>query len=224
MSFFKHVGVANGKKVIIVQRSLPNEEHMAAVMYSDILPSKYHDDIMKVLESPEGQAAYEFRDILQRRMSSNGSNLLEACSSEGYLKRVSCNAVIVKPNSKSSIRLDELNTLLNQVGRGEQAVKKLEALDAQQGLADPGKLAYDPTTIEPDQLGETYIPNQTAPSVKIPAETPAPASVAAPDMTQLMMQMMQTMQSMQQEIKGLKGGNTSAEPKKGRGRPPKAIA
>ena len=226
MSFFKHVGVANGKKVIIVQRSLPNEEHMAAVMYSDILPSKYHDDIMKVLESPEGQAAYEFRDILQRRMSSNGSNLLEACSSEGYLKRVSCNAVIVKPNSKSSIRLDELNTLLNQVGRGEQAVKKLEALYAQQGMADPGKYAYDPNTIEPDQLGETYIPNQTAPSVNIPPAPAAttPTSVAAPDMTQLMMQMMQTMQAMQNEIKGLKGGDTSAEPKRGRGRPPKAIA
>jgi hypothetical protein len=54
MSFFKHVGQANNKKVIIVQRQIPGEEHMAAVLYSDILPTRYHDDVMQILESPEG--------------------------------------------------------------------------------------------------------------------------------------------------------------------------
>jgi hypothetical protein len=46
MSFFKHVGMANNKKVIIVQRSLGGDDaHMAAILYSDILPTRYHDEI-----------------------------------------------------------------------------------------------------------------------------------------------------------------------------------
>ena len=211
MSFFKHVGSANGKKVIIVQRSLPGpEEHMAAVIYSEIMPSKYHDDVMKLLESDEGQHAYEFRDILSRRMMSDGNNTLQALSDEGYLKKVAANNVQVTPNSKSTIRLDELNNLLNMVGKGDEAMKKLERLENSQGMRDPGKVAttdaYVSENVNYDQV----------------SDAPAPAApVAAPAMDQMsmMMEMMKTMQSLQAEVAAMKGG---AEPKKSRGRPAKA--
>ena len=122
MSFFKHVGTVNSKKAIIVQRQLSGDEsHMAVVIYSEIMPSKYHDDIMKVLESDEGQQAWEFRDILERRMMGDGQNMLEALSGEGYLKRVPAANVMVTPNSKSSMRLDELTKLLGEVGGADHA-------------------------------------------------------------------------------------------------------
>lgn len=191
-SFFKHVGVANSKRVIIIQRQLPGDDgHMAAIIYSDILPSKYHDDVMAILESPEGQAAWEFKDILQRRMMSNGENMLQALSNEGYIKRVAQNAVIVKPNSKSSVRLDELVKLLNEVGRGEEAVKKLEKMESETGMSNGLPTPAD--TGEPAYRYEE------------PAVSPAPVAPAVNnDMTTLMQQMMQTMQSMQQEIADLK--------------------
>jgi hypothetical protein len=200
MSFFKHVGKVNSKKVIIVQRQLPMpEDHMAVVIYSDIMPSKYHDDVMQILESEAGQSAFEFRDVLQRRMMADGQNMLEALSSEGYLKRVTANSVMVTPNAKSSMRLDELSKLLNQVGRGESAVKQLERMENQQGIADPSKIeATDAFVSEGVNLNDMGIEKAVAPVA------PVAAPAATPDMTAVMMQMMQTMQAMQQQLNEIK--------------------
>ena len=213
MTFFKHVGIANGKKVIIVQRQLTGDDaHMAAILYSDILPSRYHDDVMKVLESSEGQQSWEFRDVLQRRMMADGNNMLQALSSENYIKRVSQNAIIVKPNSKSSIRLDELNKILNEAGRGEAAVKKLEKMDAELGMND-----------DPTMTNNSRNKSKTAPEVDIQygdddgGMTPADKSKATEktqmDQTTLMMQMMQQMQQMQKELASLKKPPVKKAPK-----------
>lgn len=199
MTFFKHVGVANGKKVIIVQRQLTGDDaHMAAVLYSDILPTRYHDDVMQVLESPEGQQAYEFRDILQRRMMASGDNMLQALSSENFIKRVAQNAVVVKPNSKSSIRLDELNKLLNEAGRGEAAVKRLDEMDRQLGLNDdPNKSVASRNKAKLSEEVDIQYGDDDGGSTVVPA---APQN----DMTAMMMQMMQQMQAMQKEIVDMK--------------------
>jgi hypothetical protein len=207
MSFFKHVGKVNSKKVIIVKRSIGGDEpHMAVVIYSDIMPQKYHDDVMKILESTEGQAAYEFSDILERRMMSDGQNMLQALSQENYLKRVAANSVMVTPNSKSSMRLDELNNLLSQVGKGDDAVKKLERMENSQGYSDPAKTAQtDAFVSESVSLKDLGI-DLAAENAKL---APTPVSQAAPsaqpDMTAVMMEMMKTMQSMQKQLNELKG-------------------
>jgi len=137
--FFKHVGEHNGKKVIIVQRALPGEDHLAAVIYSQIIPSKYHDDIMAILQSDEGQQSNEFMDIMNRRLLSNGQNMLVTMVNEGYVKKAQANQVIVKPNASSAIRLDELTKLLREAGQGAEAIRRLEELDRQQGRKDPIK-------------------------------------------------------------------------------------
>jgi hypothetical protein len=212
MSFFKHVGVANNKKVIIVQRQLPGEEsHMAAVLYSDILPSRYHDDVMKVLESEEGQAAWEFKEVLQRRMSSSGENMLQTLSSENYIKRVPQSNIMVKPNSKSSIRLDELVKLLNEVGRGDQAVKKLEEMDSQLGLnSDPAK-----TNASRNKEKINSEVNSEADTIHYDTTTDTNKTTIVPDNNAFMMEMMKTLQSMQKEIAELKkpAKKTSTKPK-----------
>jgi hypothetical protein len=143
--FFKHVGEHNGKKVVIIEKSIPGEPHMCAVIYSTNIPTKFHDDIMKLLESPEGQSEREFGLILNRRISSDGRNLLQAIAQEGYLKKAPCNQVIVKPNASSAIRLDELNNLLKMAGEGEEAIAKLEKLDRESGFKDTRK---NPAVVE----------------------------------------------------------------------------
>ena len=209
MSFFKHVGKVNNKKVIIVKRSIGGDEaHMAVVIYSDIMPQKYHDDVMKLLESTEGQAAYEFSDILERRMMSDGQNMLQALSHENYLKRVPANNVMITPNSKSSMRLDELNKLLAQVGKGDEAVKRLERMENQQGYADPAKTAdTDAFVSENASLKDLGI-DIAAENAKLapePVIQPTATPSAQPDMTAVMMEMMKTMQSMQKQLNELKG-------------------
>jgi hypothetical protein len=209
MSFFKHVGTVNTKKVIIVQRQLNgDDEHMAVVIYSSIMPAKYHDDVMKLLESPEGQAAFEFRDILERRMMGDGQNMLQALSHENYLKRVPAANVMVTPNSKSSMRLDELTKLLNKVGKGDEAVKQLDRMENSQGYADPAKTALtDSQVAESVSLADMGI-DVAAENAKLSA--PVAAAPAPIDQTALMMQMMQTMQAMQQQISNLTGDKAPA--------------
>jgi hypothetical protein len=207
MSFFKHVGTVNSKKAIIVQRQLSGDEsHMAVVIYSEIMPSKYHDDVMQILESEQGQAAFEFRDVLQRRMMADGQNMLEALSGEGYLKRVAANNVMVTPNAKSSMRLDELNKLLNEVGRGDEAVKRLDRMENAQGIADPARAEVSNETVKLNDMG-VDLAAETAKSNAIAASIPV-APVA--DQNALMMQMMQTMQAMQQQINEMRGSTAPA--------------
>jgi hypothetical protein len=177
MGFFKHVGECNGKKVIIVQRQLPGEGHMAGVVYSEIIPSRFHDDLMKVLESPEGQQYNDFNQVLKRRYFSNGENMLDSLLAEGFIKKAATNNIIVKPNSKSAVRLDELNRLIGDISNGRAAESELE-------VVAPGakKELIDATEAKPTESSEAK----------------------APDSTELMMELMKTMKAMQEEIAALK--------------------
>ena len=163
---------------------------------------------MRVLESDEGQQAYEFRDILERRMMADGQNMLQALSAENYLKRVPAANVLVTPNSKSSIRLDELTKLLNQVGKGPEAVSRLERMENQQGFADPAKTATTDAvvsdSVRPNELGiNLEAENAKLNAVETPVVAPVSAQPATPDMTAVMMEMMKTMQGMQKQLNEL---------------------
>lgn len=162
-NFFKHVGEHNKKKVVIIEKSIPGEPHMCAVIYSTNIPSKFHDDIMKLLESAEGQSEREFGLILNRRQGSDGRNLLQAIAQEGYIKKAPTNQVIVKPNSISALRLDELNKLLKMAGEGEEAISKLEKLERESGFKDSRKnpISEQPSIMDDSQLSANYIAQST---------------------------------------------------------------
>lgn len=129
----KHVGRHNQRKVAIVYKTIPDEEHMALVIYPDSLPALVHDESMKCLESEIGQQAKELADALFRTTMADGQNCLTALHRGGWLKKVPCNQVIVTPNTQSTIRLDELNKILKEMEAGEDAVKKLADIDNNRG-------------------------------------------------------------------------------------------
>lgn len=131
----KHIGKHNNKKVVLIFREVPDENHMCLVCYSDSLPRMVHDEVMRVLESPQGQSAQSLSDPLFRSMLADGRNTLEALHRDGLMKKVPANQVIVTPNKTSSIRLDELNKILNEMAKGADATKRMAELDAQQGMA-----------------------------------------------------------------------------------------
>lgn len=126
----KHVVKHNSRKAALLYRQVPGEDHMCLLVYSDLLPRMIHDEIMKVLESAAGQQANDLADALFRNIMPDGRNTLETLHREGMIQKVPCNQVIVQPNSKSSVRLDELNDILNEMAKGEEAVKRLAELDA----------------------------------------------------------------------------------------------
>jgi len=131
----KHVGKHNDKRVIVLYRQVPNEDHMCLVAYSDLLPRLVHDEIMKTVESPSGQAAENFADALWRNIMADGRNTLEVLHKERFIKKVPTNQVIMTPTTKAKVRLDELNSILNEMKQGEDAVRRLAELDANAGIS-----------------------------------------------------------------------------------------
>jgi hypothetical protein len=135
----KHVGKHNNKKIVLLWRRVPNEGHMALVTYSETLPRMIHDDLMKALESDIGQNAKDFSDVLFRTTMGDGRNALEVLHREGFIKKVPTNQVLITPTAKSSVRLDELNTILDEMEKGEEAIKKMSDLDNQAGMSGKTK-------------------------------------------------------------------------------------
>ena len=130
----KHVGKHNQRRVAIVYRKVPDEAHMCLIAYTDSLPSMVHDEAMKCLESEVGQQAKELADALFRTTMADGTNCLTTLHKGGWLKKVPCNQVIVTPTAKSTVRLDELNDIMDKLEAGGEAAAKLADIDANRGI------------------------------------------------------------------------------------------
>jgi len=133
----KHIGRHADRKVAIIFREVPGEDHMCLLIYPDVLPTHMHNAIMKVLESTPGQSATNFADVLHRNVLPDGRPMLEALHREGKLKKVATNQIIVTPTATSSLKLDELNRLVKEMESGTEALKRLQAMDQNAGMVAP---------------------------------------------------------------------------------------
>ena len=130
----KHVGKHNNKKIVLLWRRVPNEGHMALILYSDTLPRLLHDEVMKTLESAIGQNAKELSDVLFRTTMADGRNALEVLHKEGFIKKAPTSQILITPTAKSTVRLDELNDILDEMEKGEEAIKRMADLDSNAGM------------------------------------------------------------------------------------------
>lgn len=138
----KHVGIHNQRKVAVVFREVPGEEHMALVTYPDTMPTNFHDDLMRAIESNAGQSAKHLGEALHRMTGTEGENLLTRIHKEGWMKKVRTQDVIMTPQpGKQGVRLDEINEIIRDLETGNEAAQRLADLDANAGLADPAKAA-----------------------------------------------------------------------------------
>jgi hypothetical protein len=157
----KHVGKHNNRKVVIVYRQVPNEDHMAIVTYSDTLPRMVHDELMKCVEGAVAQNTQDVADVFFRTLMGNGENILSSLHKNGWMKKVPTNQVIVTPTATSSVRLDELNKILTEMAQGADAVKRLADLDAQRGMKG-GKAAEKDLFAPPNsRAGEVNVSDST---------------------------------------------------------------
>lgn len=138
MKFMKHIGRQGDRKVAVLFREVPREDHMCLVIYPDTLPAPWESAIMKVLESDVGQQSENFADALHRSLLPDGRVILETLHKEQMIKKIRTADVVVTPRPDSSIRLDELNKMLNEMKQGEDAIRRMAESDAAQGLVDPG--------------------------------------------------------------------------------------
>jgi hypothetical protein len=137
MAFIKHVGKHGDRKVCIMFRQVPGEEHMSLIIYPETLPAHWQQAVQSVLESDMAQQSEELADALHRNFLPDGRPILQTLHEERMIKKVRNSDIIVTPNTNSKIRLDELNKMLNEMKLGEEAIKKMAQNDASRGMVPP---------------------------------------------------------------------------------------
>jgi hypothetical protein len=125
MSNVKHVGrlKSNRAKVAIIYRMLPGDAYSALVVGTANLPDEYHNSLMTVIESQQGQDAFELGDLLGSRYFPDGRGMLAALHLDNRLVKVPTSDVEVTPNTMTTVNLVELNVMI-----AEQKGKTVEEL------------------------------------------------------------------------------------------------
>jgi hypothetical protein len=102
-----------------------------------------HDALMKAIETPEAQQAEDLAMAINSKMFPDGRPMLVALHSEGMLKKVQTETIVVTPTPTASVKLSELNSILRQMKEGQQAISKLAELDANSGITGKAKVRDD---------------------------------------------------------------------------------
>ena len=110
----KHVGKMknNGAPVVIVFRTLPGDPHSCLVVGTQGLGPTHHDSLISLVETPEAQGANELADILNVRRFPDNNLMLGWLHTNGKLKKVATNEVIVTATPQDTVPLDELNRII----------------------------------------------------------------------------------------------------------------
>lgn len=124
----KHVGKMknNNARIIIVYRTIPGDAQSALVVGTQGLQDSYHDSLMSLVESDAGQQANELADIMSVRRFPDGSNMLQFLHVNRMLRKVPTDGVLVTPDTKTTVPLNELNLIIAQqkgVSVDELAIK-----------------------------------------------------------------------------------------------------
>lgn len=169
MAEIKHVGrlKANQRKVIVAYRVIPGDKEAESALVVDTasLADADHDTLIKTVESPAGQEAFEFAEVMARTTLSDGSNMLANFHSNGKLTKVPMDQVEMLPNPNYTIGLDELNKVI-----AEQKGTDIAGL----ALKDPNELPEGST------LTEAGTVNEMPATTKVQAEAQA-ANIQAPN-------------------------------------------
>ena len=139
----KHIGKHGDRKVAIIFREVPGEEHMSLIIYPETLPISMHDAIMKVIESPAGQTAENLGDALFRTLFSDGRPMLQTLHSERMIKKVQAKQIVVTPNATSHVNLEEMNNIIRKMKLGNEAIKEMADLDAERGMTGKARRRDD---------------------------------------------------------------------------------
>jgi len=166
MSFLRHVGKHGDRKVAVVFREVPGEVHMCLVAYTETLNQHIHDPLIKCIDSDIGQNSEHLADALNRTYAKDGRPILQVLHLEGQLKKVQTSQIVMTPAPNQTIRLDELNKILDEMQQGESAVKRLQEMDQSRGLQDPADVVrrmrgnQNPVTPTGDLLGDASLAKQ----------------------------------------------------------------
>lgn len=165
MADLKHIGriVNNGRKCIVVFRTLPGDAFSALIVMTESLSESYHDSLINLVESNAAQSNNELSEVLARAVFSDGSTMLPSLHVKGLLTKVPTSQVEMTPNSSASILLSELNQLI-----AEQRGISVQDLAIQPDAPNPNTEVKEIATakdISPKQGNTDPVVDQSDPQI-----------------------------------------------------------
>jgi hypothetical protein len=240
----KHVGTHGDRKVLVLYREVPHEDHMCLVIYPEVLNATWQDSIQKVVESPVGQNENSLANALHRSLLPDGRPILETLHNERMIKKIRCADVLMTPGGDAKMRLDEMNKMVNEMNKGEDARKKMEENEASRGMVDPSVKRAAEARYREEQLAKnTEAQNRFMQSTEnfaapldgvlsdrtIAANMVAQAKRMEQEATAMIAEASRMKKDAERMVPGVNPGEATwtppvAEAPKRRGRPPKAEA
>lgn len=114
VKMMRHVGKlkATDTRCVVVLMQIPNKEDHALIVESDSLPDHYHQNLMEVLESREGQNQTNLADELARKMmfiaSRGNMPVLQALHEAKFLRAESVDNITMVPAPGSAHPLRQI--------------------------------------------------------------------------------------------------------------------
>lgn len=132
----KHIGrvKSSKKKCIVAFRTIPDDPYSCLIIPTETLPADEHDSLMKTVESPSAQQAFELYEVLQRSYFPDGRSMLASLHLTGQLRKMATNEIIMTPDMNNTVMLDELNKMI-----ADQKGVSLDDLAVQSSAAKPTK-------------------------------------------------------------------------------------
>jgi len=144
-TFKKHVGrISNtDRRCVVVYMQIPGNEDNALIVDTDALPDRFHDALMTVVDSTEGQQVDELNTLLSRRvMPDMGVDMMNALHYYGQLRAVPIDQVVMFPAPNSPCPLRTIVDLINNQGKTEvkETVLENRVLENQKADASQGQI------------------------------------------------------------------------------------
>lgn len=146
-TFKKHVGRIKNtdRRCVVVYMQIPGNEENALIVDTDALPDRFHDALMDIIDSVEGQQAVHLHSLLSRRILPDlGLDMMNALHTYGLLRPVGIDNIVMYPAPNAPCPLRTIVDYMN----GEDAPKveeetKLENRILENQKADSAQAQLD---------------------------------------------------------------------------------
>ncbi len=106
LDYTRHVGTYNDKKIVVVIQ-VPEDPYNVHIIDTEALPDMYHQNLMDILMSPEGQNTAWLGEVLNRKMLYDGTSALRTFYDKQMIQIVPTNKVRLVPRPNHSVLLSE---------------------------------------------------------------------------------------------------------------------
>lgn len=135
MKQVKHVGSYGNKPCIVLFREVPNEADQCLVVLTNNLGPELHQDVMRVLESNEGQDSNDISQVFDRYKTTNGDNILRTLHSTGKIIKVPVDMVSLTPFPNRSVPLADVNAEIRRISEGNHPSQNDKRLQDANGVS-----------------------------------------------------------------------------------------